>query len=222
MAAAQRKTNWFAIIVSAAVVVVLVGLGSLVWVLNNQATAPGPAPESSETFNSETGAISMGDGEDTVAVFLDFQCPACKSFEEQFGPALEQAAADGKITLEHHPIAILDRFSQGTEYSSRSAGAAICVVESDPDKYSDFAKTLFANQPAENTTGLTNEQIAGFATEVGADGAVDCINDETYKKFGAAQAKQHDIKGTPTVDLNGERLDLNDDADFKKLTDLIS
>lgn len=222
MATAQRKTNWFAIIVSAVVVVVLAGLAALVVVLNNQATAPGPAPSSSEAFNAETGAISFGDGEDTVAVFVDFQCPACKSFEEQFGPALEQAAEDGKITLEYHPIAILDRYSQGTDYSSRSAGAAICVVESDPDKYLDYANTLFENQPAENTTGLTNEQLAGFATDVGADGAVDCINDETYRKFGAAQAKQHDIKGTPTVDLNGERLDLQNDADFKKLTDLLS
>lgn len=221
MAAAKSNTNWFAIGVSAAVVVVLVVLGGLVVFLNNQATAPGVAPSSNEAFNADTGAISFGDGEDTVAVFVDFQCPVCKSFEDQFGPQLEAAAADGRITLEYHPIAILDRFSQGTDFSSRSAGAAVCVAESNPDLYLDYAKTLFANQPAENSSGLTNEQLADFATQVGAEDAVSCINDETYRKFGVAQAKANDINGTPTVDVNGTRLNLQDSADLKKLTDLI-
>jgi protein-disulfide isomerase len=222
MAAAKSNTNWFAIGVSIAVVVVLVAIGGLVVFLNNQATSPGATPEANDTFNSETGAISFGDGEDTIAVFVDFQCPVCKTFEDQFGPQLEAAAADGRITLEYHPIAILDRFSQGTEYSSRSAGAAVCVAESNPDLYLDYAKTLFENQPAENSSGLTTEQLAGFATQVGADDAVSCITDETYRKFGAAQAKAHEIGGTPTVDINGTRLNLQDQADLKKFTDLIS
>ena len=221
-AAAKSNTNWFAIGISAAVVVVLVALAGLVVFLNNQASAPGPAPSANDTFDSDAGAISFGDGEDTVAVFVDFQCPACKNFEQQFGPALEQAAEAGTITLQYHPIAILDRFSQGTEYSSRSAGAAVCVAESNPDLYLDYANTLFENQPTENSSGLPTEQLAEFATQVGADDAVSCITDETYKKFGAAQADAHEVQGTPTVEINGERLDLQNDADFKKLTDLIS
>jgi protein-disulfide isomerase len=208
MAAAKSNTNWFAIGVSIAVVVVLVAIGGLVVFLNNQATAPGAAPKANDTFNSETGAISFGDGEDTVAVFVDFQCPICASFEQQYGEQLEAAAADGRITLEYHPIAILDRYSQGTEYSSRSAGAAFCVAESNPDLYLDYSKTLFENQPAENSAGVTTDQLADFASQVGADDAVSCITDETYRKFGAAQAKAHDIKGTPTIEVNGKRLDL--------------
>ncbi|MFB7252430.1 DsbA family protein [Microbacterium sp. NPDC056234] len=222
MAAAQGKTNWFAIWISAAVVVILVVLGGLVVFLNNQATAPGATPESNEIFDAETGAITIGEGDDVVDVFVDFQCPACKNFEEQFGPALEQAAADGAITLRYHPIAILDRYSQGTEYSSRSAGAAVCVASTAPELYLDYAAILFENQPAENTSGLTTQQLADFATEVGADDAVSCITDETYKKYGAAQAKSNEISGTPTVVLNDTKLDLTNDADFKKLTDLIS
>lgn len=208
MAAAKSNTNWFAIGVSIAVVVVLVAIGGLVVFLNNQATSPGAAPKANDTFNSETGAISFGDGPDTVAVFVDFQCPVCNSFEQQYGEQLEAAAADGRITLEYHPIAILDRYSQGTEYSSRSAGAAFCVAESNPDLYLDYSKTLFENQPEENSAGLTTDQLADFASQVGADDAVSCITDETYRKFGAAQAKAHDIKGTPTIEVNGKRLDL--------------
>jgi len=124
MAVAKKNTNWFAVGVSAAVVVVLIALGGVVWFMNNQATSPGATPTSNQTFDAKTGAISFGEGKDEIAVFADFQCPICKSFEDQFGADLEAAAADGRITLSYHPIAILDRYSQGTEYSSlgRSRG----------------------------------------------------------------------------------------------------
>ncbi|MEJ1090145.1 DsbA family protein [Microbacterium istanbulense] len=206
-AAAQGKTNWFAIGISIAVVVVLVVLGVVVVWLNNQATDAGPAPQG-DLINSETGALTFGDGEDTVAVYIDFMCPICNSFEQQYGAQLQQAAADDKITLEYHPIAILDHYSQGAEYSSRSAAAMFCVAESNPDLALDYMESLFTNQPAENTTGLTDEQLAAMAEEVGAGDAARCIADGTYKKFGAAQAKANDIQGTPTVEVNGTRLDL--------------
>ncbi|MDT0158399.1 thioredoxin domain-containing protein [Microbacterium sp. ARD32] len=222
MAQAQSKPNWFVIGISAAVVVVLVALGLVVVWMNNRATDAGPAPSSSKSFDAETGAIAFGDGDDVVDVFVDFQCPVCKSFEEQFGAQLMKAADDDKITLNYHPIAILDRYSQGTEYSSRSASAAVCVAESDPDEYLDFAQLLFDNQPEENTTGLETSKLAELAEQAGADEAASCITDETYKKFGVAQAKKHEIAATPTVDLNGTRLNLQDQADLQKLVKLIS
>ncbi|UWF77173.1 MULTISPECIES: DsbA family protein [Microbacterium] len=221
MAAAQGKTNWFAIGISIAVVVVLVALGGVVVWLNNRANDPGAAPKG-EIVNSDSGAISFGEGEDTVAVYVDFMCPICNQFEQSYGEQLRTAAEDGRITLEYHPISILDRFSQGTDYSSRSAGAVFCVAEKAPSKTLDYIDTLFQNQPAENTAGLTDEQLAQYATEVGADAAADCITEGTYEKFGVAQAEKHEIQGTPTVEINGERLDLQNQDDFKKFTDLIS
>lgn len=222
MAAAKSSSpNWFAIGVSAAVVVVLAVLAFVVVSLNNQATSPGATPKGNESFNAKTGGMSIGEGKDTITVFVDFQCPACKSFEGQFGDVLKSKAAEGAITLEYRPIAILDRFSQGTEYSSRSAGAAVCVAESNPELYLDFSNLLFENQPAENTTGLTTAQLADFATQVGATDSVSCITDETYRKFGAAQASKNKITSTPTVEVNGTRLDLQNTADMKKFTDLI-
>lgn len=220
MAAAARKNNWFAIGISIAVVVVLVALGTVVVLLNNQANDAGPAPKG-EIINAETGALSFGDGEDTVAVFVDFMCPICNDFEQQYGEALKSAAEEGKITLEYHPISILDRFSQGTEYSSRSAGAAFCVAEEAPEKTLEYMETLFANQPSENSQGLSDEQLAEYAAQVGADGAASCITDGTYAKWGVAQAKQHEIAGTPTVEVNGKRLDLQK-GELQQMLDVIS
>ncbi|MFD5226507.1 DsbA family protein [Microbacterium sp. NPDC058342] len=222
MAQAQSKPNWFAIGISIVVVVVLVALGGVVVWMNNQATDAGPAPKG-ELINSETGALTYGDGEDTVAVYIDFMCPICNQFEQTYGEAMQKAVTDGEITLEYHPIAILDHYSTGgSEYSSRSANAMFCVAEKAPDKALDYMESLFTNQPAENTAGRTDEELAGYAEEVGAGAAADCIADGTYKKWGTAQASKNDIKGTPTVEVNGERLDMSNSTDFQKFTDLIS
>ncbi|MEJ1088547.1 thioredoxin domain-containing protein [Microbacterium sp. Mu-80] len=209
MAAAQGKTNWFAIGISAAVVVVLVALGGVVVWMNNQANDPGATP-TSDIVNAETGAISFGEGDDVVATFIDFMCPACNAFEQSYGEQLQSAAADDEITLEVHPIAILDHLSQGTNYSSRAAGAMYCVAETAPDKALDFMNALYANQPQEGGSGLTDEQLSQIAEQVGAGDAASCIAEGTYEKFGAAQAKAHEISGTPTVEINGKRLDVQE------------
>ncbi|MEV4775708.1 DsbA family protein [Microbacterium sp. LTA6] len=212
MAAAKgNTTNWFAIWISIAVVVVLVGLGGLVVFLNNMATAPGAAPKS-DIVNEETGAISFGTGEDVVDTYVDFMCPACNAFEGQFGEQLQSAAADNEITLNIHPISILDRLSQNTNYSTRAANAAYCVAEDAPDAFLDFFNLLYANQPAENSTGLTDDELAAFAEQAGSAGAADCIADGTFSDFVADRTPETPPGpqgiSTPTVTINGERLDL--------------
>lgn len=216
MAAAGRKTNWFAIWVSAAVVVVLVVVGVLVVVLNNQATSPGQPPQSSN-IDPETGAIHVGDGPDVVATYIDFMCPICGQFEEAYGETLEGLVDDGSITLDIHPISILDRQSQGTEFSTRAANAMYCVAESSPDASLPFLQEMFANQPAEPSTGLTDEQIISFADTVGATDAAPCIEDQTYVKYVTAMTQLTPPDpatggiGTPTVVMNDERLALTGD-----------
>lgn len=207
MAAAKSNTNWFAIGVSIAVVVVLVAIGGLVVFLNNQATAPGVAPQS-DIINEETGAISFGDGEDEVDTYVDFMCPICGDFEKQYGEQLQAAAADGKITLNLHPISILDRFSQNTKFSTRAAASVYCVAEKAPEAALDYFNLLFANQPAENSAGLTDDELAAFAEQAGGGAAADCIADGTYMDFVGDQTQEHEIAGTPTIEVNGKRLDL--------------
>lgn len=205
MAAAKSNTNWFAIGVSAAVVVVLVVLGGLVVFLNNQATAPGPTPGGA-LISQETGAISVGKGDKQVDTYIDFMCPVCGQFEEAYGEQLQAAADNDEITLNIHPIAILD-FRSTTEYSSRAAAAMYCVAENDPDSAIAFMNLLFKNQPAEGSAGLDDAQLTTYASDAGAKKSADCIADGEYIKFPAAQAKEHEIKGTPTVEIDGERID---------------
>src|SRR3546814_1461741 len=107
-----------------------------------------------------------------LPIYIDFMCPVCNDFEQTYGPTLEGLVEDGSITLNIHPISILDRYSSGTEYSTRTAGAAYCVAVDDPANALPFVQAMFANQPAENSSGLTDDEIVAIAQQAGASEAV--------------------------------------------------
>ena len=213
---AERKVNWFAIWISIGVVVVLLVIAGLVVWGNSQATSPGEAPEASN-INAETGAIAVGDGPDELATYVDFMCPVCGQFEELYGATIEGLVDDGSITLNLHPISILDRASQGTEFSTRSANAMYCVAVADADAVLPFNKAMYANQPEEGTAGLTDEQILEIASGAGVTGIDDCVTDQRYSKYVTAITEETPVQpgaagiGTPTVLLNDEFVELTGD-----------
>ncbi len=182
MAAQARKVNWFAIWVSVGVVVALVLVAWLVIFLNNQQSGGGGTGETPTASNidSSTGAIKVGSGEQTMDTYIDFMCPICNQFEQSYGEAIQGLVDDSTITLGIHPIAILDSKSQGTEYSTRAANAMYCVAVADADAVVPFMQAMYANQPQEGSTGLTDKQILAIASGVGVSGIDDCVNSGRY------------------------------------------
>lgn len=207
--AAAGKQNWFAIWVSVAVVAVVALVIALVVWMNNAATDPGTLPTGSG-IDQSTGAIIVGDGEQTLDTYIDFMCPICGQFETAYGDEILDLVNDGTITLNIHPISILNRYSQGTEFSTRAANAMYCVAEADPDAAVPFMQAMFANQPDENTTGLTDAQILAIAEGAGVTGIDSCVADGTYTQFVTAMTENTPVQpgasgiGTPTLAINGE------------------
>lgn len=224
MAAAKGRTNGFAIGISIAVVVVLVALGGVVVWLNNKATDPGTAPTSS-IVDKDNGGITIGSGKTTVETYVDFMCPICGQFEKQFGEQLQTGAKNGDFTLKIHPIAILDGQSQGTNFSTRSANAMYCVADKAPDKILDFFNGMFAKQPEEGSTGLTDAELVQIAKDAGAGDAEKCITGGEFSKYVTSQTTKTppDPKtgqiGTPTVVIDGKRLNLQ--TEIGELTKLL-
>ena len=203
--ATAGKTNWFAIWVSTAVVVVVAAVIALVVWMNNAATAPGVQPSASN-INTETGAITFGTGTNTVDTFVDFMCPYCNQFEQTEGETIQQLVADGTITLNVHPISILDRASQGTQFSSRAASAMFAVAEADPDNAYAFLQAMYQNQPDESTPGLTDEEIVGIARDAGVNVTAeleDAIMSHKFMKFAQSFGLPDGATGTPTLVVNG-------------------
>ncbi|WP_246603971.1 DsbA family protein [Microbacterium marinilacus] len=203
--AGTAKTNWVAIWISAAVVVLLVAVAGLVVWMNNQATAPAESPASA-SIDEATGAISLGEGPDVLETYVDFMCPYCGQFEESWGETIAEQVTEGALTLKVYPVSILDRASQGTEFSTRAANAMYCVAEDNADAAYPFMDLMYANQPSESTPGLTDEEIIAYAERAGADGAADCIADRTYADFVTQTTDALPGGGTPAVLLNGETL----------------
>ena len=159
-----------------------------------------------------SGGFAVGEeGPVQVAVYLDYQCPNCRTYEEAHGDYLAELEAGSDATVVYRPIAILDRVTGDGIYSSRSAGAAACVGETgDDEAFSRFSDLLYAEQPAEADagTGLADERLAELAAEAGAgDGAEQCILERRYVDWAGrttAAAAEVGVTGTPTVTVDGE------------------
>ena len=122
----------------------------------------------------------------SIRVYWDYFCPTCKGFEAANRTQLAKWLKSGAITLEVHPVSILDRESLGTAYSTRAANAAACVANFSPSDFWAFNQRLFSKQPQENTAGLSNAQLIGVARAAGVHNVAkitDCINDESFKSW---------------------------------------
>jgi hypothetical protein len=183
--AAAGKTNWFAIWVSVAVVAVVALVIALVVWMNNAATSTPRAAQAS----TGTGRRRRRLGEQTLDTYVDFMCPICNQFEKTYGDRILDLVNNGKITLNIHPIAILDRYSQGTVLHARRH-AMYCVAEADPMPACRSCRRCSQNQPQENSPGLTDDQILEIAKSVGVDGIDSCVTDGTYIKFVASMTEK--------------------------------
>jgi protein-disulfide isomerase len=153
-----------------------------------------------------------------ITVYVDYQCPYCDEFESTNSTQIGQWLDNGIATYEVHPLAILDASSSGTKYSSRSANAAACVANYKPSVYFAVNTALFANQPKEGSTGLTNAKIISILDKAGAGGKTisDCVNNNQFASW-VTNATQTALKnpvpnssvkqltGTPLVIVNGQQ-----------------
>ena len=224
------------------VVVVLVAFGGLAfWIISQQPDPLEPLPDFSEVEDplgsvtapevaTEGGGFVVGqsgvagegasqDGAAELTVYLDFMCPICGAFEKTNGADLAQLREDGDVVVEYRPVAILDRASRGTQFSTRAATAAAVVANEAPEAFVAFNDAMFAQQPAEGSTGLSDKEIADIAREAGVpdDVAGTIANgsyyrgDDSFKHWVTAATEQatRDFApqfGTPTVLLDGTNL----------------
>ncbi len=193
----------------AALVAYIVRQGDVAAVGSGDQATPAVASENYGFPVGNTGVVGEGLDESRVRVdvYLDFMCPICGVFEATQGPVLDQLREDGTADVYYHPISILDRASQNTEFSTRSASAAALIAEEAPANFLDFAKEMFLNQPAESTSGLSDAQMQEIATAVGVpDDVVAKIPDHSYAAWVGSATEQASIdgmRGTPTVAING-------------------
>jgi protein-disulfide isomerase len=211
-----RKTNWFAITITLIIIAIIAGVTVAVTVANSRSdnsSVVGTQTPRGTGIDQQVGALTFGSGPHTVDVYLDFMCPYCNQFEQTYDSQLQKLAKDNRITFRLHPVNLLDRFST-TSYSSRSASALFSAAEKNHDAVIPYMRALYAHQPAENSAGLSDNQLIQYAKESGVDIAssqsghpfVKFVSDQTKNTMPADPADGN--QKTPTVVIDGTYMPL--------------
>lgn len=158
-----------------------------------QTETPTPTPTPSTTASRTVD----------IRVYVDYLSTQAREFQvanaEQLGKWVSQDAA----TLTYYPVAMLTSKSNGTKYSLRAAGAAACVATYSPDTFFAFNDELLRQQPAVDSDGLTDDQLADLAQAKGVSSPKvvrSCIEDGEYASWARA-ATDRALEGIPGTDV---------------------
>lgn len=211
----RRRAAW----VSAVAVAGLLAAG-LAGVAGWQASRPDDATVPAASTADGSG-LPVGTGPVSVEIYLDMLCPACRQFDAAARPALDGYLADGTVTLVYRPIAILDDRTS-TKFSTRAGAATGCAA--DAGAVAEFVPAMLDRQPAEGTAGLSDDEIIQIGTTAGATSSefASCVRDGTYHGWVALNtddAFDRGVQGTPTVYVDGNRLEPRGVADLAAAID---
>jgi len=217
-ARAERRRRAIVGGVVAAVVLVVAVIVTIAVQTSRTTTSAQAAVPAHTVDDGTTVVVGSSDAPVTVDLYEDFQCPNCKAFEDASGETLTQLVTDGTVQVHYHGMAFLDT-SANDDYSTRALNAAAAVLDAGgPDAFETFHDLLFADQPAEGGSGLTDDQLVQYARQAGVTGATveRQIRDLTHGdwvKNSTDQASKDGVTGTPTVLVNGQELaDLSADG----------
>jgi protein-disulfide isomerase len=169
------------------------------------------------------GELKPNEGKPTLAIYSDFICPACATFERNIGVNYINQAIDGKLTVELHPVSMLEKSSNGDEYSSRSAAVVWYIAQNDPSHFLALYEKFFSEdtQPGEASdyVKVTSDDFIKIMKGVG-------ISDDMAKKAVAGEYVDYakmltkylladpnentKITKTPCLFVNGVMLPSND------------
>ena len=206
-AAIRRRERWVLLGVLAGLVAVVVagGIGFQAW---RTSRAPEAVPAASEPAAPVTISpgqpVTMGSPAAPVVVtlFSDFHCPHCVEFDEQYAPVLDRARQSGRAGVEVYPMAFID------EGSAAAANAFACAAEA------GFGPAYYAGLFANRTRTWNDDQLLSLAGAVGATaspGFSTCVTTRAHAGWVDsinAAAAQQGVTGTPTLFVDGARIDV--------------
>ena len=179
---------------------------------------------SSSSDDGQIDGLTIGSGDIVISGYFDFACPICGTFVETNSDQVRAWLEDGDVTVELHPVSILDR-SSTTDYSTRAAAAMACQADINPDLALEYFFILFDAQPAEQGDGLDDAALIDLSANFGGDSIADCVEDgERYDWVTAATETAIDdgLTGTPWVLVDNNQYDgaRDDAAEFAEFVGL--
>jgi protein-disulfide isomerase len=241
-AAERRRERIVRIVGAVTVVVVVVGIIAVALIARNSssdqtASGSGTATQPDPSAPSPNGAlpgddahaygVPYGSNPDApiLAIWEDFQCPACGTVEALNGAGIEALADAGTVQVVWRPTTFLDR-NLGTDASERAAAAFGCAVDQGSGK--EYHNVVFANQPEVEGTGWTDAELVAFGEQAGVPDLAaftTCVNEGTFRPWAANSTQvfyDSGIPGTPFATLDGVEVPNDVLADKVKLEEFVA
>ena len=208
----KSKSNWKIWIAAGGCIVLLCAaafVGALIFVGPPfvQQFLPENVQTAEELSREMTQSNTMGDPNAPVHIieYGDFQCPYCLKFWNESEPQLiEEYVNTGKVFFEYRSFSFI-----GPE-SDWAAEGAYCA--GDQNKFWEYHDTLYANWTGENVGDFTKDNLVKYAKtlDLNMEEFESCIREEKHKgtvEQDAAEAEANGVHATPTLFINGVKLE---------------
>ena len=190
-----------------AIAIALAAIGIIIYYNLQPANS---TPLASNVEINYDGQPSLGDTNAPVKVvaFEDFKCPACRNFETEVFPQLEnEYIKTGQVEFYfiNYPFLGPD--------STTAALAAECAYQQNTSAFWDYKSVIYRSQGIESQTWATPRFLAELAdVNVPALDAAElrsCIEAKTFEPDVIRDKQMGDdlnVPGTPTIYVNGNQL----------------
>lgn len=181
------------------------------------ASAPLVVPAHSTGSNGTVVVYGRADAPTTVQVFEDMRCPYCGLFEKNLGKTLTTMADSGKVKIEYHLAAFLDKRLGGSGSMTSLAALGAALNDGGAAKFKAYHDVLYAAQPKEETddpfaSTATLLDLADKVPGLRSPSFNQAVKEVTYlpwaKKVADAFYNTTDVSGTPTVKINGKKIEV--------------
>lgn len=189
-----------------AMVAFIVAVGIIFSFISNRASSNFAIPAAVSEADGY-GIVLNPTATPTIDVWVDYQCPACRTFEVLNGGYLNEIIAQKKAKVVFHPLTFI-----GAE-SIIAANAAACAA--DENKFVDMNLALFQNQgSSENSGRWQGDAMLAIGESIGikSDSFKECVREGNYVKWTrnvTEASASKNINSTPTIRINGKDLDRN-------------
>lgn len=177
-------------------VTAVTGLASAGVDANVEDATPAPQETTAEASPAPTAAAV------DIRVYIDYLSTGARDFQLANAQQLSEWIGEDAATLTYYPVAMLTSKSNGTKYSLRAASAAACVATHSPDTFFKYNDELLREQPAVDSDGLTDAQLADIAQASGVTSVKTvraCIENEEFASWARA-ATDRALESLPDTD----------------------
>ena len=156
------------------------------------------------------------DAKVTIVNYDDFECPFCAKMHTAVLDALKKYPNQIKVVYKDFPLTEIH------PWADRAAVDSNCLAAQNPDAYWDFADYVHANQSSitgkqeHRTEAAMSDAVDNVTLDIGRKHNLNvtqlqaCVKDQSQKstlKKSVDEASGLDISATPTMFVNGERLE---------------